>query len=374
MRMISAGAGALRSLRRHPARTLIAVCTVAALAIAPTALIAGASAAPAATSPQKAGMAELMKYYTSKTKGLIGTSWWQGAVALSTEETYQQATGDKSYSYAIEAAFRQSLYRYRDFEDSYNDDTGWWGLAWLQAYTITHDKQYLTMAETDANYMHASWTSACGGGLWWKRYGDPGNFKNAIPNELFLELTAWLHNAIKGDKKYLQWANAEWSWFRTSGMINSQKLVDDGLSTCARDPGHAAIWTYNQGVILAGLSQLYRATRRATLLPQAVAIARSAISHLSSGGILTERCGNTCGKGGTDAESFKGVFIRDLKVLAVTTKTDQFNSFFEAQARSIEAHDTTTARKSGVRWQGPIQYLGPYSQASAEDALVAALH
>jgi predicted alpha-1,6-mannanase (GH76 family) len=329
---------------------------------------AAASASVRATSPQKAGLAELMKSYHPRS-GLIGQSWWQAAVALSTLETYQQTTGDTGYSKAISAAFKD--HKSGHFESSYNDDTGWWGLAWLQAYDITRSKQYLAMAETDANYMHRSWDRTCGGGVWWT---TARNYKNAITNEVFLELTAELHNTIHGDTKYLQWATAEWSWFKGSGMINKSDLINDGLdSRCVNN--HATTWTYNQGVILAGLAQLYRATKNARLLRTAEGIATAAIRRLTTGGVLHEPCrGAACGNAaGGDAESFKGIFVQDLKVLAVTARTSQFSSFFKKQARSIEAHDTNRQHRSGRLWAGPVTDLTPYSQASAEDALLAVL-
>ncbi|MGH3158186.1 MAG: glycoside hydrolase family 76 protein [Streptosporangiaceae bacterium] len=350
--------------------------TIISLAAAGTIILgslAGATAASASTPAQsdtaaRADMAELMYSYNSS-NGLIGNSWWQAAVALDTVEAYQQATGDTSYSYAITNAFSDN--EAGNFEDSYMDDTGWWGVTWLQAYQMTGDTQYLQMAETDANYIHQYWDSTCGGGVWWN---TSKNYKNAIPNELFLDLTAGLHNAISGDTTYLDWANAEWSWFSASGLINSSNLINDGLTISSSGQctnNGETTWTYNQGVILAGLAELYQATGNASLLTEAEKIANAAIQALSTGGVLVEPCEpSSCG---TDGESFKGIFVQDLKYLATVAKTTAYASFFENQARSVEANDTNSSNQLGLQWTGPIDNLTSYSQASAEDAVVASL-
>jgi predicted alpha-1,6-mannanase (GH76 family) len=352
------------------ARLSLRAATLAATAMLAAAATGLAGAAPAsAATPQQADMAEMMLSYHSST-GLIGTSWWQAAASLSTVETYQQATGDTSYSYAITNAFSDN--KSKNFEDSYMDDTAWWALAWLQAYHITGSAQYLQMAETDANYIHQYWDDTCGGGVWWS---TAKTYKNAIANELFLELTAWLHNSIPGDTTYLDWANAEWSWFENSGMINSSNLINDGLSInsttgqCTNNGG--TTWTYNQGVILAGLAQLYQATGSASLLTKAETIANAAIPDLSSGGVLREPCEpSSCD---TDQQSFKGIFVRGLKMLASAGGTTRYASFFENQARSIEAKDTNSHNQLGLEWAGPISDISPNTQASAEDAVVASL-
>ncbi len=323
-----------------------------------------------AMSPQKAGMAELFSSLNPRT-GVMGKTWWQGAIALSTLETYQQTTGDTAYSSAIADAFVANSSG--EFENQADDDTSWWALAWLQAYDITGSTQYLAMAESDADYVHEDWDSTCGGGIWWLR--KPRTYKNAISNELFLELTAWLHNTIPGDTKYLRWATAEWAWFTRSGMINKRHLVNDGLDdNCTNN--NETTWTYNQGVILAGLAQLYQATQDTRLLTEAKRIATAAIRQLTVGGVLQEPCtGAQCGsEAGGVTQSFKGIFVRDLKVLAVTARTSQFNAFFRKQARSIEDRDTATSHHLGMFWAGPAADLTSYSQASAEDALVAALN
>jgi beta-glucosidase len=58
---------------------------------------------------------------------------------------------------------------------------------------------------------------------------------------------------------------------------------------------------------------------------------------------------------------------------AKVTGTTRYASFFENQARSIEASDTNSSNQLGLQWTGPIDSLTSYSQASAEDAVVASL-
>jgi predicted alpha-1,6-mannanase (GH76 family) len=353
-------------LRRNSGATLPAV----ALAVVVT-MLAGlaASGSLGVRNPLRAGMAVLFASYGPNT-GLIGSSWWQAAAALSTVETYAQVTGDMSYNSAIGTAF--ALNSDSDFENDSDDDTAWWALAWLQAYDLTHVPAYLAMAETDADYIHEAWDDTCGGGVWWHR--NPRSYKNAITNELFLELTASLHNLIPGDAKYLSWASAEWSWFDHSGLINATSLINDGLDdSCANNAD--VTWTYNQGVILAGLAQLYQATGNRSLLRTAEHIATTAIDQLTSGGVLAEPCeGGGCAERlDTNTQSFKGIFVRDLKVLAVTAGTEQYNSFLRRQAQSIEAHDTGSHHELGMFWAGPVRRATSASQASALDALVASV-
>jgi predicted alpha-1,6-mannanase (GH76 family) len=376
MAVVRAGGSGAWPARRPWWRVLTAIAATVMVTVATTA-DATVTPSPAASSPgagpEKADMDELFKFYNSIT-GRIGNSWWQSAIALSSLETYEQATGDRSYEVAIPVSFR--YYAHTNFENVYNDDTGWWGLAWVQAYELTRSRkpqarEYLGMAETVANYIHKSWDGRCGGGVWWT---TARTYKNAITNEIFLELTAWLHNSIPGDTKYLRWAEAEWDWFQRSGMINGSDLINDGLDRrCANN--HYITWTYNQGVILAGLARLYQATGNTAHLREAEAIARAAINHLTIGGILHEPCtGTGCGPNPGDVQSFKGIFTRDLKVLAVTARTSQFNAFFTSQARSVEDRDSRAHRQLGFLWRGPIVGLSPYSQASALDAVVAAIN
>lgn len=192
------------------------------------------------------------------------------------------------------------------FLNDYYDDEGWWALAWIRAYDVTGTPAYLSMAESIFADMEGGASAECGGGIWWSK---EKTYKNAIANELYLSVAASLANRASSSNRYLAIAEDQWNWFQNSSMINSDNLINDGLNidsngTCVNNGGET--WTYNQGVILGGLAELYKANGNASLLGQAGIIAEAAIDALSVGEILRESCevdGEGCDG---DKTQFKG--------------------------------------------------------------------
>jgi predicted alpha-1,6-mannanase (GH76 family) len=238
------------------------------------------------------------------------------------------------------------------------DNYQWWLLGWLQAYSVEPNINYLYRAADIYDFVAVNaWNdNVCGGGMQW----CPKNtYKNAITNELFLLSSMRLHPyALLLDRPtnfYLDWAQKEWQWFQTSGMINGDYLINDGLSssnqaistshdgnldrlrdaTCVNNNG--TTWTYNQGVILSGLALLYNATRNATLLDLAQKIADATIQRLTySDGILKELCEPNCTD---DQQLYKGIFVRHLAYL-IPYLTDaahiqRYVSFLKQNAESV---------------------------------------
>ena len=137
------------------------------------------------------------------------------------------------------------------------DDSEWWGLTWVQAYDLTKNRKYLDMAVKIAEYVEGYWDpSSCGGGVWWDA---ERTYKNAVTNGLWIRLTAELHNRMPADKRWLGRAREGWNWLNSSGMINADGLVNDGLNNCANNGG--TVWSYNQGLAIGAGLELYRATR-----------------------------------------------------------------------------------------------------------------
>ncbi|KAL9073507.1 MAG: hypothetical protein Q9161_002928 [Pseudevernia consocians] len=253
------------------------------------------------------------------------------------------------------------------FLNDFYDDEGWWALAWLKIYDLTQQRQYLQAAIDIFEDMRHGWGGTCGG-LWWNKQHS---YKGAIENALFLTVAAQLANRASNKDFYLHWAWKEWDWFQRTGMINAHYNINNGIDlvTCRNDNG--TVWSYNQGVILGGLLELYRVAPSENYLTMAKQIALACIKFLSdANGVLHDPCEPNCG---ADGPQFKGIFMRNLQKLQLEIPNERFKTFIDANANSIWLNDRTSGNKLGLLWSGPFMGATASTQSSAADALVAAL-
>ena len=319
----------------------------------------------------------LQQWYTPENGLYRTTGWWNSANAVTALANYSRIVHSKKYL----PVFANTLHAAQTarggspgFINAYYDDEGWWALAWIDVYDLTHEPRYLRTAASIFDDMQLGWdTATCGGGVWWnkKTHG-----KNAVENELFLDVAASLANRAKTPeerRKYLAWAQKEWQWFRDSGMINSEHLINDGLR--ASDPGHCTnnggnTWTYNQGVILGALVELNKAAPDPSLPETVQAIALAAIEHLSDAqGVLHE---SSPAHTGGDVPQFKGIFSRNLMLLNNAFPDVRYRAFAKANADSLWNNDRDPFNHFGFWWAGQFDLADASRQSSALDALNAA--
>jgi predicted alpha-1,6-mannanase (GH76 family) len=158
--------------------------------------------------------------------------------------------------------------------------------------------------------------------------------------------------------------------------------VNDGL-TAACENNSGTTWTYNQGVILGGLTALYQITGDPACLAQAEVIADAALRELTGppsagppsaglAGILAEPGEASAARDG-DHTQFKGIFVRYICDLYTESPRPAYRAFVLANARSIWDNNRNAENEFGLRWAGPFDKADASRQSSALDALTAAV-
>jgi len=314
-----------------------------------------------------AGLKTLQTWYAEDTGLWKTTNWWNAANALTMLTDYAKLSDTPDFRAVMANTFERNSQKH--FLNDYYDDQGWWALGWAGAYEVTHEARYLEMSEMIFADMAGGWDDTCGGGIWWKK---PKQYKNAIANELFLSVAAKLASLTQDTDKrarYLDWAQREWKWFAASGMINADNQVNDGLDAACHN-NHRNTWSYNQGVILGGLTMLAKLSGDTKPLEAAQAIALSAIARLTDlDGILHDSCEPA--RCGNDAPQFKGIFSRNLAILNSAAPVPGFRAFLRRNAESIWKNRDPEDRL-GLVWSGPSELKTAATQVSALDTLVAA--
>lgn len=374
--------GALRaaSLLR-PGKTLSAWKIPAAIVVACICAFAVSSVGKTESGPSSAlhrtalGIMQLQSRYNSDTGLYNKTGWWNSANALTVLIDYARLSGSHQFDPVIANTYSTAQKQHPGFLNKFYDDEGWWALAWVDAYDLTGNRQYLSGAEAIFGDMTTGWDETCGGGIWWNK---DRHYKNAITNELFFSVAAHLANRDSSRaSEYLNWANKEWQWFAHSGIINAQSLINDGLklgtgqgtdTSCQNNGGK--VWSYNQGVVLGGLTELARANPDPTLRDTADRVAEAAMHSLSdANGVLHDPCEPYCGG---DGVQFKGIFIRNVIALDRVNPRAEFRSFVNANANSIWLHAQGSRHQFGQVWSGPFNGSNAGIQSSALDALIGA--
>lgn len=298
--------------------------------------------------------------------------WWQSGNIIETiarfgiqDESFKQTAID-----IVSNTYDKSRNQkgYKDWKNDFYDDEGWWAMGWIASYDLTGDQKFLNTAKDLFEDMTTGWTTPCKGGIWWNK---PKESIASISNELFLAVSASLANRVPAGEKadYQNWAQMEWDWFWNSGVINSDRLINDGIDKTSCQNDAKTTWTYNQGVVLTGLSELAKAKSDGGLIAHAKELAAASMSRLSEDGILTEPVAHPLDEQGA---MFKGAYVRGLSSLNKNEGQQAYTDFLKRNADSALARAKNSDGVIKDRWQGGSEGLNAASHAAGIDVLVAA--
>lgn len=313
-------------------------------------------------------IATMQTFYSAATS-LWSNSWEGSAQSLTALVDFMKISGDRNYLGIVNNVFEKNRGNNNFIGDSFQANA-LWGIAWIKAYDLIGDKRYLETAQWIADNMAATgWDANCGGGLMESR---TSRAKLAVPNVLFIQLMASVHNHLADDTKYIGLAMKGWNWVNTSAIITASGLLGNGLTAdCQNDAGPVS--TQAQGVYLGAAYEIYKANGLKEFLEKAKAHAALSIDAFTSEGILKEPGDKDCGACSGGVASSKGVFARNMRELQSEVKDDKIASFLETNINVLWNNSRSSADLLGFHWQGPFDSSDSLRQTAGVDLLNSSL-
>jgi hypothetical protein len=150
--------------------------------------------------------------------------------------------------------------------DTFFDDNGWWGIAFLDAYRATRDRRYLLDAEKALGFiMNTGWDQASGG-TWWETFH---RHKTSEPLAAAAYVAAGLYLAT-GERKYLAQADSLMSWADVHSWNAARGLY-------ARSAGDPTVLNYVEGMMIGARLELCQIPGREDECLAAERLARAAV-------------------------------------------------------------------------------------------------
>ncbi|KAL4230491.1 hypothetical protein ACF0H5_010873 [Mactra antiquata] len=276
------------------------------------------------------------------------------------------------------------------------DDMAWYGLAYTKVHeVITGTDKFFKDAIDVYNWVWKNgWDTygACGGGFW---FDDTLVSKQTITNAQMMMLSAQMYRLTK-QKHYLQKMNKIYMFILNNSLINETTyLVSDGANAnCTPQDIYGP--TYNSGVMVGALAEMYKVTHNTLMLDLAFKVVVGKIEHSSDAdGIFYEYCEPNCDE---DALMYKGLFVRNVRylmdVLDDPVRRDYLQNWLELQINANLKYnlcdlDPITKCNISYRdgppyfnktgpvfspdWRGPFSYGAPMQQSSVLDLFIAAI-
>jgi uncharacterized protein YyaL (SSP411 family) len=150
----------------------------------------------------------------------------------------------------------------------YYDDSGWWGLSFIDAYQATHNQAFLTDARQAMRFIVGSgWDTKQGGGIWWDTFH---HHKTIEPLAAAVMIGTRLY-AIDHDTWALGWAQKLLTWANAHSFNQQRGLYQ-------RNATDDTVMDYVQGVMATANWELCQALNKQAMCTKAKQIANAALA------------------------------------------------------------------------------------------------
>jgi Glycosyl hydrolase family 76 len=149
----------------------------------------------------------------------------------------------------------------------YYDDSGWWGLSFIDTYNATHDKKYLADAKRAMRFIVGSgWDSKLGGGTWWDTFH---HHKTIEPLAAAVMIGTRLYTA-NHDTWALRWAQKLLGWANAHSFDKARGLYK-------RSPTDTTDMDYVQGLMVTANWELCKALGKPAMCTKARQVADASL-------------------------------------------------------------------------------------------------
>ncbi|MBK0379386.1 glycoside hydrolase [Mucilaginibacter sp. SD-g] len=188
---------------------------------------------------------------------------------------------DQYYSERAPAPAYQAMVVKEKVDSRFYDDNEWVAIALMDAYSRTHNKQYLEKSQMIYRFLLTGHDKVAGGGFYW----EEGNFKskNTCSNGPGVLVALRLYQATK-QKAYLDTAVAVYNWTKQH-LLSPEGIYYDAVKLPSLKID-SAFYTYNAGTMLQSGVILYNITGDKKYLTDAKNVATAAEKHFYKNGRL----------------------------------------------------------------------------------------
>ncbi|KAF2429819.1 mannan endo-1,6-alpha-mannosidase [Tothia fuscella] len=300
-------------------------------------------------------------YQPNATNGIVGKwpyppyFWWESGGAWGAMIEYWHYTNDTTYNSITYQALTHQLSL--EAFNTGNDDRAFWVVVAMSAAEYNFREpvaplpSWLQVVINAWEVFAHRWvidSSTCGGGLRWQFQENMAgwNYKNAISNSLFFQISARLAR-FTGNDTYLEFSHQIWAWTTSIGMIDDMYNVYDGsdvLLNCSKLDHHQ--WTYNVGAFLYGAAVLANYTNSSTAWVQRTAGLLEAIGTFAYCELPTP---NTCNLDQLSMKAYLARWLAGTTLVAPFTAA-QVGAILRTSASGAAAACDSTGQICGSKW------------------------